>query len=84
MPRNIAEKKFGFAIYQGPAVPGKLLRIVNIKNTDVECCGGTHLDNTSEAMKIKILKATKISDSIIRLEFVAGKRALEEASEPII
>ncbi len=78
MPRNEAEKKFGFNIYQGPAVPGKLLRIVNIKNTDVECCSGTHLDNTKEAIKIKILKASKISDSITRLEFVAGKRALEE------
>ena len=30
MPREDAEKKYGMAIYQGGAVPGKSLRIVNI------------------------------------------------------
>ena len=78
MLRNEAEEKFGFSIYQGPAVPGNKLRIINIENTDVECCGGTHLDNTSEAEIIKIIKATKISDSIVRIEFKAGKAALQE------
>ena len=76
--RDEAEKKFGMSIYQGGAVPGSILRIVNIKNIDVEACGGTHLKNTSEAELIKITKATKISDGIIRLEFVAGRAAREE------
>lgn len=75
MSRTDAEKRFGMGIYQGGVPIGKDLRIVNIENTDVECCGGTHLKNTGEAHKIKILKATKISDSIIRIEFVAGKAA---------
>ena len=81
VPRNEAELKYGFSIYQGGIVPGKELRIVNILNTDVEACGGTHLDNTIEAEKIKILKSNKISDSIIRIEFVAGKKALEEENK---
>lgn len=81
MPRHEAELKYGFSIYQGGVVPGKNLRIVNILNTDVEACGGTHLDNTIEAEKIKILKSSKISDSIVRIEFVAGKKAIEEESK---
>lgn len=78
MLREAAEKEFGFTIYQGGVPIGKELRIVNIVGVDVEACGGTHLDNTKEAEKIKILKSTKISDSVVRIEFVAGKRAFEE------
>ncbi len=78
MPREDAEREFGFAIYQGGVPIGKELRIVNIVGVDAEACGGTHLDNTSEAERIKILKSAKISDSIVRIEFVAGKRAFEE------
>ena len=81
MARNDAEKKYGMGIYQGGVPIGKELRIVDIENTDVECCGGTHLKNTSEAEKIKLLKATKISDSIIRIEFVAGKAAYEHENK---
>ncbi|MBI5797788.1 alanine--tRNA ligase [Candidatus Woesearchaeota archaeon] len=79
--RNEAEQKFGMEIYQGGAVPGKLLRIVNIKGVDVEACGGTHLDNTKEAELIKIIKTTKVQDGVIRLVFAAGKAAREEVKE---
>ncbi len=78
MSRQDAEKTFGMSIYQGGVPIGKDLRIVNIVNTDVECCGGTHLDNTSDVEKIKILGSSKISDSIVRIEFVAGKKVKEE------
>jgi len=78
MPRNEAEKKYGMSIYQGGAVPGKEIRIVEIKGLDVEACGGTHLKNTSEVGKIRILRSTKIQDGVVRIEFVAGERAKEE------
>ena len=68
-------------IYQGGAVPGKILRIVSIDGVDVEACGGTHLKNTSEAGKIKILKATKISDGIVRIYFTAGEAARKEGKK---
>ena len=77
MPRGEAEHMYGMEIYQGGAVPGKLLRIVEIPEVDVECCGGTHLHSTGEVGKIKILKSTKIQDGIVRIEFVAGKKAEE-------
>ncbi|MBI2657978.1 alanine--tRNA ligase [Candidatus Woesearchaeota archaeon] len=78
LPRTEAEQTYGMNIYQGGAVPGKLLRIVNIEGVDVEACGGTHLKNTSEAGEIKILKASKISDGIVRLYFTAGEAAQKE------
>ena len=80
-PRTEAEKKFGMNIYQGGAVPGKKLRIVQIKGIDTQACGGTHLDNAYETGEIKILKSTKISDSIVRIEFTAGKAAEKEVNE---
>jgi len=72
IPRSEAEKRYGMAIYQGGAVPGKNLRIVEIPGVDVEACGGTHLNNTSEAGNIHITKSQKIQDGIVRLTFVAG------------
>jgi len=78
LQRNEAEKKYGMGIYQGGAVPGRKLRIVEIIGTDVECCGGTHLNNTSEAGEIKILKSSKIQDGVVRLTFTAGAASKKE------
>jgi len=82
MSRTEAEKRYGMKIYQGGAVAGKTLRIVEIPGVDVECCGGTHLNNTKEVGEIKIIKAMKISDGIVRIEFKAGK-AIESEEENI-
>ncbi|MFW9941089.1 MAG: alanine--tRNA ligase [Candidatus Thorarchaeota archaeon] len=73
IPRSEAEKNYGMSIYQGGAVPGKNLRIVEIPGVDVEACGGTHLNNTSETGYIHITKSQKIQDGIVRLTFVAGE-----------
>ena len=73
VPRAEAERKYGMAIYQGGAVPGKKLRIVEIPGIDVEACGGTHLNNTSETGYIHITKSQKIQDGTVRLTFTAGK-----------
>ena len=79
--REEAERKYGVAIYQGGAVPGKQLRIVEIKGVDVEACGGTHLNNTSEAEQIKILKTNKVQDGVVRLYFAAGEAAKKVISQ---
>lgn len=73
MPRTEAEQKYGMNIYQGGAVPGKLIRIVEIPEIDVEACGGTHLNFTGETRDIRIIKSQKIQDSVVRLTFTAGK-----------
>jgi len=75
MARDLAEAEYGFRLYQGGAVPGKRLRIVNVEGFDVEACGGTHLDVTGDVGHVKILKTSKIQDGVVRLEFVAGAAA---------
>ncbi len=77
LPRDEAENRFGFRLYQGGAVPGETLRVIRIDDLDTEACGGTHLRNTSEAGRITITGVKKIQDGILRLEYVAGARALE-------
>jgi len=58
----------------------KQIRIVDIASTDIEACGGTHLNNTAEVGEIKILKSTKIQDGVVRIIFTAGK-AKEKVDE---
>lgn len=78
MDRNEAEQKYGFRIYQGGAIPGKRLRVVNIGNYDIQVCGGTHnmLKNTTQIGFFKIIKSKSISDGIQRIEFLVEKAAL--------
>jgi len=80
MPRTEAEQKYGMSLYQGGAVPGKNIRVVEVPGVDVEACGGTHLNNTSETGEIKIVKSQKIQDGVVRLTFTAG-RATEKIGE---
>lgn len=75
--RGQAEQKFGFRIYQGGVVPVKLVRIVNIEGFDVEACGGTHVKKTGELGLIKITKAERIQDGVVRIEFVCGESAVK-------
>ena len=85
MPRTKAEQQHGMRLYQGGAVPGKYLRVVDIPGVDVEACGGTHLNNTIEAEEIKLLKTTKVKDGVVRIFFAAGNAAkkTEEAQEEL-
>ncbi len=77
MERNVAEKRYGFRLYQGGAVPGKDIRVVRIGDFDVEACGGIHCKNTLEVGAIKILSTKRIQDGVVRLEFAAGMSAVE-------
>jgi alanyl-tRNA synthetase len=74
--RGDAEQQYSFRIYQGGVVPTNNIRIVNIEGWDIEACGGTHIGQTGEIGLIKIIKAERIQDGIVRLEFVAGEAAL--------
>lgn len=75
--RGEAERRFGFTLYQGGAVPGKRLRIVEIEGFDVEACGGTHCTRTGEVGFVTILGTERIADGVVRLTYAAGDRAIE-------
>lgn len=83
MPRKIAEREYGFKIYQGGAVPQENLRILVIGDFNVEACGGLHLDNTKDIEEIYIFNTKRIQDGVIRLEFVAGKDLVEKTKKRI-
>jgi len=79
--RGEAERRFGFTLYQGGAVPGKDLRVVEVEGFDVEACGGTHCTHTSEVGAIAILDVERIQDGVVRLTYVSGERALDVRDE---
>jgi alanyl-tRNA synthetase len=79
--RNEAERRFGFTLYQGGAVPGRELRIVEIEGVDVEACGGTHCTHTSEVGAIALLDVDRIQDGVVRLTYASGERALDLRDE---
>jgi alanyl-tRNA synthetase len=81
LERGEAEQRFGFRVYQGGAIPQRDLRIIRIGDFDIEACGGTHCANTRDIEHVKILRAAKIQDGVVRLEFVAGSKAKEAGEE---
>ena len=81
MPREQAEKKYGFRLYQGGVVPGREIRVVKTGDWDVEACGGTHLKNTGEIGFIKIVRTERIQDGVERIVFSAGLPAVKAVQE---
>ncbi|MFQ6106562.1 MAG: alanine--tRNA ligase [Thermoplasmata archaeon] len=81
MDRDVAERKYGFRLYQGGCVPGGKIRVVDVAGFDVEACGGLHCTRTSEVGFIKLIRTRRIQDGVLRLEFAAGKAAVEFAME---
>jgi len=86
LPRNEAESKYGFRLYQGGAVPGKEIRVVRAGDWDVEACAGTHLRNTGELGFIKVIHSERVQDGVERLTYSVGLPALRavQASERLL
>jgi alanyl-tRNA synthetase len=83
LPRNVAEKKYGFVIYQGGSIPETTLRIISIAGIESEACGGLHVDNTSEIEEVFIFNSRRIQDGVIRLEYVAGRDLVSKAKKEL-
>ncbi len=76
VPRDEAERVYGFRLYQGGVVPGKEIRVVKTGDWEVEACGGTHCRSTGEVGMTKISHSDRIQDGVERLTFVAGLPAV--------
>ena len=81
MGRTQAEKKYGFTLYQGGAIPMKVLRVIKIEDNDIEACGGLHMESTAGIGLIKIKETQKIQDGVVRLKFVVNEFALDLINE---
>jgi alanyl-tRNA synthetase len=77
LPRNEAEARYGFRLYQGGAVPGKDIRVVKTGDWDVEACAGTHLSSTLEVGFVKIVYTERVQDGVERLGYAVGLEALK-------
>ncbi|MFH1780375.1 MAG: alanine--tRNA ligase [Candidatus Micrarchaeota archaeon] len=75
--RKDAEKEHGFRLYQGGGAVAKKIRVLSVKDWDVEACGGLHTSNTGEIGLIKITSIEYIQDGVVRLRFKAGSKAIE-------
>ncbi len=81
LPRNEAESRYGFRLYQGGAVPGKEIRVVKTGDWDVEACAGTHLGQTGEVGFVKIIYTERVQDGVERLGYAVGLKALKAVQE---
>ena len=75
--RDEAEKMYGFRLYQGGIVPGKLIRVVKIPTVDVQACAGTHVLRTGDIGPIRINKTERVQDGVERIDFSAGLAAID-------
>ncbi len=79
--RDDAERKYGFRLYQGGVPEGSKIRVVRIADVDVEACGGTHVGNTAQVGSIRMRRAERIADGVVRLEYSAGLAAVRLGQE---
>jgi alanyl-tRNA synthetase len=75
LDRAEAEKKYGFILYQGGAIPMKTLRVIKVLDNDIEACGGIHMESTGGIGYLKITDSQKIQDGVIRLKYVVREFA---------
>ncbi len=81
LPRNDAEKRYGFQLYQGGVPFTKTLRVVQVEGIDIEACAGTHVDNTLEIGSIKLIRRESVQDGVERLIYSAGIHAIDRVQE---
>jgi len=79
MGKYEAEGRYGFRLYEGGVILEPVIRVVSIDEFDAEACFGTHVLNTREVGAVKIVRAERIADGVVRLEFVAGSRVSDYA-----
>ena len=72
-----AETLYGFKLYQGGIIPGKIIRVVKIPGIDVQACAGTHVLRTGDIGAIKINKTERVQDGVERIDFSAGLAAVD-------
>lgn len=78
--RHVAEKYYGFDIYQGGIPPGERIRLIHITD-DIQACGGTHVTRSGDIGTIRLLSTKRVQDGVERLSFAAGEAAIAASQQ---
>jgi len=79
IPREEADARYGFTIYQGGPPKHRMIRVVTINGHDVQACAGTHHPDTGKIGTIRLVRASQVQDGVERLHLLAGDAAAEHS-----
>ncbi|HEY5585455.1 MAG TPA: alanine--tRNA ligase [Ruminiclostridium sp.] len=79
MPIDEAKKLGAMALFGEKY--GNTVRVVKVADYSIEFCGGTHIDNTSQASLVKVLGESGVAAGVRRLEALTGDGAIKYYAE---